>query len=76
MLSSILSKKVKSVKKCQRPEMASPILGSLSKKIQTHEKVKVSEIAGWISKCCNNRVKCKQGSGQWWAKKEKSQTKD
>ena len=50
-------------------------LGSLSKKIQTHEKVKVSEIAGWISKCCNNRVKCKQGSEQWWARKEKSQTK-
>ena len=32
-------------------------------------------MAGWISKCCNNRVKCKQGSEQWWAKKEKSQTK-
>ena len=30
--SSILSKKVKSVKKCQRLEMASLILGSLSKK--------------------------------------------
>ena len=32
-------KKVKSVKKCQRPEMASPILGSY-RKIQTHEKCK------------------------------------
>ena len=35
--SSILSKKVKSVKKCQRPEMASPILGSYRKKSQKSE---------------------------------------
>ena len=61
--------------KCQRPEIASPIWDLYQKKIQTHEKVKVSEMAGWISKCCNNRVKCKQGSEQWWARKEKSQTK-
>ena len=35
--SSILSKKVKSVKKCQRPEMANLIFGSLSKKSQKSE---------------------------------------
>ena len=37
--------------------------------------VKVSEIASRISKCCNNRVMCKQGSEQCWAKKEKKSNK-
>ena len=37
--------------------------------------VKVSEIASRISKCCNNRVMCKQGSEQCWAKKEKDKQK-
>ena len=40
------------------------------------ENGKVSDIASRISKCCNNRVMCKQGNEQCWAKKEKSQTKD
>ena len=35
--SSILSKKVKSVKKCQRPEMASPIWDLYRKKSQKSE---------------------------------------
>ena len=46
------------------------------KKVKSIKNVKVSGIASQILGCGNNRVMCEQGSEQWWAKKEKSQTKD
>ena len=74
MLSHILSKKVKSMKNVKVPEIASQILESYQK-VKPIKNVKVSGIASQILKCCNNRVMCKQGSEQCWAKKEKDKQK-
>ena len=67
-------KKVKSIKNVKVPEIASQILESYQK-FKPIKNVKVSGIASQILKCCNNRVMCKQGSEQCWAKKEKDKQK-